>query len=377
MILRTDELFQYKGKATMVDGCFDPLHAGHLLYFKAAKKFGLPVVCNAASDEYISKKHAVLLSENERAALLDSLRDIDFVHINRTSTADILSRLAPRFFVKGDEFKGGIKEEEARVCKECGIDIVLTDTNMQSSSHLLGAFAKRHLEMNSASELEQFEEAFFQQKETPASHYEESYFLGTWRHDGNDYSIETRREKEGRNPALIRDVFQPKRALDFGCGPGALMYFLHELGVQCDGVDYSASCIPLAPEAVRGRIVAGSVTDVSLPDNSYDLVICREVLEHLTLAEIIKAIRNMCRISSRFIYCTTRFHKSPSSFLSVGDDKENDPAHITVLHQNFMRALFTMEGFRRRRDFEEKMDWLTKERVLVYERQRMAGIPMF
>lgn len=369
MIINFEELPRYKRKVTMVDGCFDPIHAGHLSYFKTAKKIGLPVLCNVASDEHISKKHAVLLPEGERAALLDSLRDIDFVHINRTSTADILSRLVPRYFIKGNEFKGTIKDEEVRVCKEYGVDIVLTDTNTQSSSHLLREFVLKHHTMISHEELAQFEKTFFRQKETPASHYEESYFLGNWRHDGNDYSLEMRREKEGKNPALIRDVFQPEKTLDFGCGPGALMYFLHELGVHCDGVDYSASCISLAPEVVRERIIVGSITDVKLQDNSYDLVICREVLEHLTLKEIVKAIRNICRISSRFIYCTTRFHKSPSSFLSIGDDKENDPAHITVLDQNFMRALFVMEGFCRRPDLEEKMDWLNKKRALVYEKQ--------
>ena len=38
MILHSNDLSRYRGKVTMVDGCFDPLHTGHISYFKEAKK---------------------------------------------------------------------------------------------------------------------------------------------------------------------------------------------------------------------------------------------------------------------------------------------------------------------------------------------------
>ena len=45
-----------------------------------------------------------------------------------------------------------------------------------------------------------------------------------------------------------------------------------------------------------------------------------------------------------------------------------DPTHITLLNKDFLRVLFVLEGFARRRDLEERMDWAGKDRVLVYER---------
>ena len=36
MILPTSELHRHRGQVAMVDGGFDPLHAGHLLYFTEA-----------------------------------------------------------------------------------------------------------------------------------------------------------------------------------------------------------------------------------------------------------------------------------------------------------------------------------------------------
>src|SRR5262249_22287215 len=65
-----------------------------------------------------------------------------------------------------------------------------------------------------------FEHAAYAQRPTSADHYDSSYFRDQWRAEGNDYSLETRRRIEGRNPELIREVFKPRRVLDLGCGPG-------------------------------------------------------------------------------------------------------------------------------------------------------------
>jgi len=63
---------------------------------------------------------------------------------------------------------------------------------------------------------------------------------GEWRAGDNNYSLETRRRIEAKNPQLIKDVFQPARVIDLGCGPGALMHLLHEIGVEADGIDLRA-----------------------------------------------------------------------------------------------------------------------------------------
>ena len=91
------------------------------------------------------------------------------------------------------------------------------------------------------------------QRPVSAEHYDDEYFQDDWREGDNRYDLETRRRIEARNPALIKEVFQPKRVLDVGCGPGFLMYFLHELGVEADGVDFSR-VRELAPPEVRDRI---------------------------------------------------------------------------------------------------------------------------
>jgi SAM-dependent methyltransferase len=216
--------------------------------------------------------------------------------------------------------------------------------------------------------VEAFEEVVLAQRPVPPAHYDDEYFAADWREQGNRYDLETRRRIEDKNPALIKDVFEPSRVLDVGCGPGFLMLFLAELGLEVEGVDFSPSSLELAPAEVRDRIRIGDVAEAHVPERSFDLVVCREVLEHLTVLQVRRTVEQLCRASSRFVYLTTRFHPSPESLLDVTTDLETDPTHITLLAKDFVRCLFVLEGFRRRADLEERMDWSGKSRVLVYER---------
>jgi len=215
----------------------------------------------------------------------------------------------------------------------------------------------------------EFERAIQAQESVSAGHYDAEYFTGDWRAEGNSYSLETRRAIEGQNPALIKKVFSPQRALDLGCGPGALMHLLWELGVEADGIDFAQSSRGLATPEVRDRITVGSVTDSTLkPPDSYDLVISREVLEHLTVREIRQAVSNMARMTSKFVYVTTRFHPDPASLLDFTTQFDVDSTHITLLNKDLLRLLFLLEGCCSRPDLEASMDWGGKGRVLVLEK---------
>lgn len=213
-----------------------------------------------------------------------------------------------------------------------------------------------------------FEAAVAAQQAVTADHYDSDYFQDDWREGDNRYDLETRRRIEARNPELINEVFAPERVLDMGCGPGFLMTFLHELGVDVQGIDFTPASLDLAPEQVRDRIHIAETSEPLVDERSFDLVICREVFEHLTVLQVRRTVEQCCRASSRFVYTTTRFHPDPAHLLDFTTQFDVDPTHITLLSKDFLRCLFVLEGFRRRPDLEQRMDWADKRRVLVYER---------
>ena len=215
----------------------------------------------------------------------------------------------------------------------------------------------------------EFEQRVLNQRPVGAGHYDAEYFTGEWRDAGNNYNLETRRQIEAKNPSLVKEVFRPVRVLDVGCGPGALMHLLWELGVDVEGIDFSESSRQLATPEMRDRIAIGSVTDPALkPAGAYDLVISREVMEHLTVLQVRQTVANLVRLTSKFIYVTTRFHPSPESLLDFTTQFEVDPTHITLLNKDLLRLMFVLEGCRSRPDLEEQMDWGRKGRVLVLEK---------
>lgn len=137
MILTFEQLATLRQQVAMVDGGFDPVHIGHVEYFKGAATLGVPVLCCIASDRYVSTKHKPLLPEDYRAGLIDAIRYIDYVCINPSTTANVLRQLQPRYYVKGKDWENRLPPAETAVCAELGIQIVYLDTVRDSSSRIL------------------------------------------------------------------------------------------------------------------------------------------------------------------------------------------------------------------------------------------------
>jgi cytidyltransferase-like protein len=141
MILTTDDLPRYSGKVAMIDGGFDPLHAGHIEYMRGAAELGVPVLCNVSSDDWVARKHAPLLDQAERVKVVDAIRYVDYTHPSSISTVAVLRRLRPRFYVKGADWAGRLPEEEVSACEELGIEPVFLDTVLNSSTRILEQYA--------------------------------------------------------------------------------------------------------------------------------------------------------------------------------------------------------------------------------------------
>jgi cytidyltransferase-like protein len=143
VIVETSGLDRLAGEVAMVSGGFDPLHPGHVVYFREAAALGVPVLCNVSSDEWVARKHPPLLTQGERVQVIDAIRFVDYTHAERTTTVDVLARLRPRYFAKGADWRGRLPEEEESVCAEHGIEVVFLNTVVDSSTDVLRRYAER------------------------------------------------------------------------------------------------------------------------------------------------------------------------------------------------------------------------------------------
>ena len=150
MIIKYRDLEKYQKKVVMVDGCFDPLHPGHIRYFSAAGKLGFPLLCCVENDKnlILSKKRPPLLSQSKRAKVIDVIRFISFTVCSKTETVDVLKRLRPVMYVKGGDWaKKGLPDEEKAVSAEFGIKVIYLNTVLDSSSQIIKRFNRRVVQM--------------------------------------------------------------------------------------------------------------------------------------------------------------------------------------------------------------------------------------
>jgi cytidyltransferase-like protein len=146
-----------KYKVILISGGFDPIHKGHIECINNAKELADQVWIGLNNDEWLRrKKGRSFMNENERAFIMDNLKNVDWVYVmnpkdHLDNTAIDFIEVSRRKFIKenGDLPRGvmafgngGDRTEtttpENSVCDSFGIDSVwgLGD-KVQSSSWLL------------------------------------------------------------------------------------------------------------------------------------------------------------------------------------------------------------------------------------------------
>ena len=96
----------------------------------------------------------------------------------------------------------------------------------------------------------------------------------------------------------------PTSFLDAGCGEGfvAERILRAQPGMALAGCDVSQGALTVAARANPGALfVSGSVVDLPFPDQSFDVVGCFEVLEHLPGDLPRKALSELARVARRAV----------------------------------------------------------------------------
>ena len=182
----------------------------------------------------------------------------------------------------------------------------------------------------------------------------------------------------------LKEVFGPKKVLDVGCGMGFLVKWLRTFGVDAYGCDHSAyaighvSDVPyLTPNRidVRKYVQRETIEGLLYPDNSFDLVTCLDVFEHLKPEQAKRAIRELERVTSRYLFMIITVHDEPDKELILPQGAKDDPTHVTVASAEFWHKLFEEETDMVHRSDLERLSSINVGQILpwtffIYEKAR-------
>ena len=153
--------------------------------------------------------------------------------------------------------------------------------------------------------------------------------------------------------AVIKDL-KTNSILDVGCGEGFTLQRLYEnkIGKRLEGVDHQGIAIEIGKRIhPKLKLEVGNIYHLPFKAESFDLVICTEVLEHLE--EPKKALRELARVSRKYL------------LLSV----PNEPYFMLA---NFLRG---KNISRWGNDIEHINHWTSKgfERFVEYEKLKVIS----
>lgn len=128
----------------------------------------------------------------------------------------------------------------------------------------------------------------------------------------------------------IVKLLRPRRVFDAGCAHGFLVEALWDRGVQAWGRDISSFAISQARSDIKSFVSQGSISEPI--EGLYDLVICIEVLEHMSEAEALQSIAAMTDSAPQIL-----FSSSPTDL--------DEPTHVNVKPLRWWLDRFADVGF--------------------------------
>ncbi len=149
---------------------------------------------------------------------------------------------------------------------------------------------------------------------------------------------------------LFRALLPQGRILDAGCGSGSLALDLCRAGYQVEAIEYSRQFVErvqqkIALHGLEGRLVVrqGSIADLDYEDNSFDGLVCGEVLEHIAPDQggDSAAVRGFYRVLKPGAPCVVSVPLNPS----LWDHSDEWAGHVKRYTREMLVDLFSGQGF--------------------------------
>jgi len=164
-------------------------------------------------------------------------------------------------------------------------------------------------------------------KKIDKDYYDEDYFENGLQTNKSGYNGCVWEERYKQDACGIINYFKPKKVLDLGCSKGFRVRAFKEYNVFAMGCDLSEYAIKNCDPAVKNFV---SQKDVGNPDQmkgyrtgAFDLILCFDILEHLTEPQLKRTLCEIKRILSNGGILITQMPMEKY-------DWDNDKSHIGI-----------------------------------------------
>ena len=166
-------------------------------------------------------------------------------------------------------------------------------------------------------------------------YYENESFWTEERYLSNDQELKRFRYIHSLIPETTNSI------LDVGCGNGAFLKYLEDNGSIIKKTGYERSQTAVAKKVCRSEIISGSAERLDYPDNSFDVVLALEVIEHLPYGIYESTLKELQRVATKHIIISVPYRERNRLFKCSYCGCSFAPFyHLRSFNEKSMKTLF-------------------------------------
>jgi len=127
--------------------------------------------------------------------------------------------------------------------------------------------------------------------------------------------------------------------LDVGCGQGSFTDYALRAGLRAKGYDFSAYAVDTVHNFAKGHVFQADVTaGIPEPDESYDMIFCSDMVEHIRKSKIHIVANEFMRISRKWVFLQFPIVDVPEDVFDFEKEEAKPINDVHRLYEHFMLA---------------------------------------